>query len=262
MNKVFNLEDARKARDEKGYSPAVLEIGDQLYKVLRLACHYGWDANTTMNNFLDNLGRELESGGCNGVADSLNGKRKHLLNAWTEILPQYIRYLRKTRFHLTTGRLDLIVEDGIQYQGDDPFPSPMLIVGFGTDPFDDQKVYASASLSARNIWFDGEVQNIDGPVVSNHPQTPHELGEKHIAEIPRVEWKDGVDSCKRGMFSPLVANELLKDFLLNGTVCNGGVKYKLVEKRHRFSYLETLSNSTVIEWSFAIHSEVYEVHGV
>lgn len=262
MSKVFNLEDARKARDEKDYSPVIREIENQLYKVLRIACHDGWDASTTVNNFLDNLGKGLEPELCNAVADSLNGKHKYLLNAWVETLSQYIRYLRKTRFHLATGRQDLIVEDGVKYQGDNPFPEPMLITGFGIDPFDDQSMYASASLSARNIWFDGEFQNIDGPAVRNHPQTPHELGEKHIAEIPRVEWKDGVDSCKRGMFSPLVANELLKDFLLNGTVCNGGVNYRFKEKRHRFSYLETVGSSTIIEWSLAIHSEVYEVHGV
>lgn len=260
MNKVFNLEDARKARDEKDYPPAMRVLEEQLYSTLRKACYHDWSARTALDKLFESLegGVELSS----LVVKALRGNQRHLLTSWVETLPQYIRYLQKTRFHLVTGRLDLIVEDGIQYQGDDPFPAPMLIVGFGTDPFDDQNVYASASLSARNIWFDGEFQNIDGPAVSNHPQTPHELGEKHIATIPRVEWKDGIDSCKRGMFSPLVANELLKDFLLNGTVCNGGVNYRLEEKRHRFSYLETVGNSTIIEWSLIIHSEVYEMHGV
>lgn len=262
MNKVFNLEDARKARDEKDYPPATRVLEEQLYSTLRKACYHDWGARTALDKLFESLESEVEPELAELVGKALHGNQRHLLNSWVETLPQYIRYLSKIRYHLAPGRQDLIVVDGIQHQGDNPFPEPMLITGFGTDPFDDHTVYASASLSARSIWFDGQFQNVDGPAVRNHPQTPHELGEKHIAEIPRVEWKDGIDSCKRGMFSPLVANELLKDFLLNGTVCNGGVNYRLEEKRHRFSYLETVGLSTVVEWSLVIHSEVYEVHGV
>lgn len=260
MNKVFSLEDARKIRKSKDTPEAISHIEEVMYNTLRKSCFHDWDAKTAMDKFFEGMEKLPDAGKL--AVTALEGAQNHLLVAWVEILQQYLRYLKEIRYHLTSGRQDLIIEDGLACQGNDPFPEPMLITGFGTNPFDDKSVYASASLSARNMWFDGEIQNLEYGSVRYHPESETKDGEKHLVEIPHIMWKSGVDSCKRGMVNPLLVNSLLATFFLDGVASCGGINYKFENGRHRFSYLEVIGLSTIVEWSFVVHSEVYEIYGV
>lgn len=267
MSKVFNLADARKARDAQETSPVIAHLEECMFSTLRKACFHDWDARTTLDKFFDDVEGDAQQPHpdklLSAVASALNGNQKHLATAWVEVMPQYLRYLKSIRYHLATGRQDLIIEDGLQYQGSNPFPEPMLITGFGTNPFDDYRIYASASLSARNIWFDGEFQDFDGPAVSQHPETPpRDSAHKNIVEIPHINYRSDVETAKRGMLHPTLLNNLIADFFMNGIACNSGIDYSFENKRHRFSYLETVGLSTIIEWSMVVHSEIYEVYGL
>ncbi len=264
MNNVIDLSTARLLREEDHKSSTVNTIEEVTYSALRKASRDKWGARRTVDNIIAQLGEGVTGGDIDEcVFASLTGNRSHLLRSWLEVLTPYASYLNAMRFHLATGRQDLMISDGTEHQGEDPYPEPILMAGFGVDPHDNGQVYASASLSARSIWFDGEFQELDKPAVSHHPETVPLHGDtKNLDEPPHARWRTDVNTAKRGMVHPNLINNMLSEFFLSALACNMGVGYRFEGGRHRFSYMETLGFSTIVEWSFVVHSEVYDVYGV
>tara|TARA_Y100001960_G_scaffold147727_1_gene156254 strand:+ start:11233 stop:12045 length:813 start_codon:yes stop_codon:yes gene_type:complete len=260
MSNILSFEAKRQSKENITVDIGITVLEQTLYNVLRQGVRNGSSSKEIIGKMAELLGDSKDKDAIDAAA-SLTGKREHLLRNWVEILPRMMTYLKLARFDLIAGGNSLYIDDGLDTQGDQAYPTPMLMAPFTIDPNGDGKAFSAFNLSAKSLWFDGTIPDPTVGATANNPLTePQNEGERHLNELPSVTFADEIKTNKLGFVHPDILESLLDTFILDGCASNQGVVVVEEGDIVRFSYLEVLTEDTILEWVLTVNTTIYNLH--